>query len=393
MRPAVLGLLSALTPSLAAQGYLSGFENLTASTLGTPAAGQDGFYVPPVAGSFDGAFFTYAGNTINVPVNPSGGAIFYAGIGTTGLCRSQRNVTPPTDARCVMQADVCCNFIGTAAPVNNLGGLSMQPTAVIVPQFPTAAVYPNLIFIYTSTTAVPLTWTLSFSLGPTPAGLVTIVPDPAFTNLPLNTWITVGCTVDFRTKEYVNVFIVNGSTRTVWTPPTPAPLTNQASTLIPTDFRLFTGNLGNLMAFDNVKITWGATYESFGQGCPGAMGVPTLAAAAGSSPTLGTTLSLTLGNLPRNLAVMCTGFANTMAFGNLPLPHDLAPNGAPGCSLLVDPLVRTFLIGSGSTATWSLAIPNNTIYLGVPFFNQGVSLDTAAPGAAFSNGGRGVAGL
>ncbi|MEO6595004.1 MAG: hypothetical protein ABIP94_09665, partial [Planctomycetota bacterium] len=66
-------MLSSLAATLAAQGYTTNFESFAASAAGTPCAGQDGFYVPAVAGSLDGALYTYAGNTLGVPVNPNGG--------------------------------------------------------------------------------------------------------------------------------------------------------------------------------------------------------------------------------------------------------------------------------------------------------------------------------
>jgi len=390
-----LCLLSCLVSSLVAQGYTSGWETLAATPSGTPAAGQDGFYIPPIAGSADGSFFTYAGNTIGVPTNVNGGAIFYAGIGVTGPCRSQRNVTPPTNSRCVVQFDVLCNYTGTGVPINNIGGVSLQPSAVITPQFPTASVFSNLVAAWPAVMTVPLTWNANVSFGPTLAGVVTMLPDPAFQNLDVNVWHTWGTTIDFRTKEYINFTIRNGTTgiTTVYTPVPPVPLNNQASTFIPTDFRLFTGNIGNLFAIDNFTVTYGATYDLFGAGCAGAMGVPTLAPQTGSSPTIGTTLNVDLGNLPLSLAVMCTGFSNTLALGSIPLPFDLTGSGFPGCNLLVDPLVTQFLFGASNTATWSLAIPLSNTFNGLELFQQGLSLDTGPTGAAFSNGGRCVIGL
>jgi hypothetical protein len=387
---AVLLLASTLTAQI---GYISGFETLTATPGGTPAAGQDGYYIPPVASTFDGAFYTYAGNTIGVPVNPNGGSVFYAGIGVSGLCRSQRNVTPPTNSLMVIQFDFLCNYTGTGTPVNNIGGFSLQPSAAIPPQFPNAAVYSNLIFTWPATPTTPLTWGVSYSAGPTLAGVVTAIPDPAFQNLAVNTWYTIGCTLDLRTQVYVNFFIVNGATRTTYTPSPAVAMANQGSTQMPTDFRLFTGNIGNLDAFDNVKITFGATNDVFGTGCAGAMGIPTLAAGAGSSPTLGTTFTAAYGNLPNSVVVNMVGFSNTLALGVFALPYDLTPNGFPGCSLLVDPLVTQLIIGSANAANWTLAIPSNTSYLGAELFNQGASLQTPSPGLAFSNGLRSVVGL
>src|SRR5262245_66090793 len=79
-------LLAAVTPlaSLVAQGYSTGWETFTASAVGTPCAGQDGFYVPAVAGSIDGNIHTYAGNTLGLTQNLLGGANFWGGLSQGG---------------------------------------------------------------------------------------------------------------------------------------------------------------------------------------------------------------------------------------------------------------------------------------------------------------------
>src|SRR5262245_45119270 len=343
--------LAALTPLTAQIGYSTGFETFLSSSSGTPCAGQDGFYIPPIASTADGAIYDYPTNTIGVPINPNGGLNFYAGIGPTvgGVCRSQRNVTPPTNARCVVQFDVCCNYVGTATTLpNNLGGVSLQPSAVITPQFPVAAVYMNLLARWTPTATVPpaTTWDADTAFGPTPASVITTLPDPNFQGLAVNVWHTWGVTIDLRTQEYINWRITNGLTgiTTIYTPPSPVPLPNQGSLQMPTDFRFFSGSLGNLFAVDNFTVTYGASYETFGTGCPGALGVPALAATPGSVPTLGLTLSVDVSNLPLGIGLMITGLSNTLLGGAVPLPMPLAAFGFPGCDLLVDPLLMTTVV-------------------------------------------------
>ena len=366
-----LCLLAALAPfaSLTAQGYSTDFEAFTATALGTPCAGQDGFYIPPVASTFDGAIYTYAGNPMGVPQNVNGGANFYCGIGVSGLVRAQRNVTPPTNSRCVIQFDILVNYTGTGTPVQNVGGVSLQPSAVITPQFPTAAVYANLLARWTNPAVLPLTWNADAVYGPTLAGVPTVLPDPAFQNLAVGVWHTWGTTIDLRTKEHINFRITNGVTAvtTIYTPPAPIPMPNQASTYMPTDFRLFTGAIGNLTAFDNFTVTYGATYDTFGTGCPGALGIPTLALAPGSGPTLGTTLSVNVGNLPFGVGLMITGLSNTLFGGAIPLPMSLAGLGYPGCNLLVDAMLIDTIVGPPTSATWSFPIPNNMAFAGFTF--------------------------
>ena len=390
-------VLAALTPLAAQVGYSTDFETFLASSSGMPCAGQDGFYVPPIAGTVDGAIYDYPTNTIGVPINPNGGLNFYAGVVFTSSCRAQRNVTPPLNARCVVQFDVLCNYVGTAAsPPNNIGGVSFQPSAVIAPQFPVAAVYMNLLARWpVGAMTPPTTWDADTAFGPTPASVITTLPDPAFQGLAVNVWHTWGVTLDLRTQEYVSWRITNGMTgiTTIYTPPAPVPLPNQGSLQMPTDFRFFPGSLGNLFAVDNFTVTYGASYETFGTGCPGALGVPTLAAAPGSVPTLGLTLSVELGNLPVGVGLMITGLSNTLLGGAVPLPFPLAGLGFPGCDLLVDPLTVDTVIGPGTMATWSFPIPATPTLAGFELFNAGVSLDTGPGFLAFSNGGRAVLGL
>jgi hypothetical protein len=104
-------------------------------------------------------------------------------------------------------------------------------------------------------------------------------------------------------------------------------------------------------------------------------------------PKDGTTLSVTLGNLPLNIAIMATGFSRTTAAGGaFNLPLDLGLFGFPGCNLLADPVNTSFLVGAGNTATWTLFIPPGPLFRGFNLYQQGFSLDTV-PALAVTNGG------
>lgn len=137
-----------------------------------------------------------------------------------------------------------------------------------------------------------------------------------------------------------------------------------------------------------------ASYATFGSGCPGAMGVPTLHAASGFAPVLGSTFEVQVGNLPNSLALMALGLSNT-ASGAVPLPADLGVIGMPTCQLLVDPLVLFMLFGASNAAVWTWNVPNDTSLSGLVFYNQALSLDPLANafGLAVSNGGAGSIGL
>src|SRR5690349_11978910 len=63
-----------------------------ASAAGTLLTGQQGWYVP-VAGSPDYNAYTYAGNALNLPTNPTGGSQFVGGVSAgTAFARAQQDV-------------------------------------------------------------------------------------------------------------------------------------------------------------------------------------------------------------------------------------------------------------------------------------------------------------
>jgi hypothetical protein len=387
-------LLLAPLASLTAQGYSTDWETFLAAPAGTPCAGQDGFYIPAVAGSIDGNIHSYAGNTLGVPVNPNGGANFWGGLsaGGTAFARSQRAVTMP-GTRVRIEYDVCCNYLGTALPTNNIGSFSFQPS--------TNAIYVNTLAAYPATVVFPpTTWDANVvTRGVVPGTVTTVLPDPAFQGLAMNVWHHWAMTIDLIAGTHESFSITNGVTAvtTTYVPAVPLllPIAPALGAPLPTDFRFFAGGTtaGNVFAIDNVRITYAATYTTFGTGCPGALGTPTLAAAPGSLPELGTTLSVNVGNLPFGVGLMITGLSNTLFGGAIPLPFPLAGLGYPGCNLLVDPLLIDTIIGPVPSATWNFPIPLNMAFSGFTFYNRGASLEAGTPMLAFSNGGTAVLGL
>ncbi|MBM4062829.1 MAG: PKD domain-containing protein [Planctomycetes bacterium] len=116
------------------------------------------------------------------------------------------------------------------------------------------------------------------------------------------------------------------------------------------------------------NVTGSAGYGFFAPGCAGSLGVAHFSA---NLPQIGSTLNVTVNNLPQSLAIMMVGFSNT---GPL-LPYDLTPHGAPGCFVRVSPDVTVLLIGAGNTAVWPFAIPNDPTLSGLRLFNQAFVLD------------------
>lgn len=138
-----------------------------------------------------------------------------------------------------------------------------------------------------------------------------------------------------------------------------------------------------------------AGYMEFGSGCAGSLGTPTLTAAPGSRPALGSTFEAEIGNLPFGAALMATGLSATVTSGGIPLPLNLSFLGMTGCTQYVDTLVLDFVTSASSTATWSWSIPNDTSLFGLVFFNQGFSLDPGANSFNFaaSNAAMGTLGF
>lgn len=118
-----------------------------------------------------------------------------------------------------------------------------------------------------------------------------------------------------------------------------------------------------------------AGYGFFGAGCAGTLGITHVLAT--SQPTIGGTLSTTLDNLQFGIAVMVIGLSNTLSGGTIPLPLDLGFLGAPGCPLRVSLDVTATIVGAGTTANWSFAIPNQPTLLGFQLYNQAAPLDSS----------------
>ena len=132
-----------------------------------------------------------------------------------------------------------------------------------------------------------------------------------------------------------------------------------------------------------------ATFASYGNGCPGSAGTPTLVAADLSLPWIGDTLTLRLTNLPATApGTVLVGESNTV-WGSVGLPFDLGFLGMPGCPLLTPPTLLVPVTASNGIATLGLPIPNIQRFVGGRFYCQGLVLDLPANalGVTVSNGG------
>lgn len=160
---------------------------------------------------------------------------------------------------------------------------------------------------------------------------------------------------------------------------------------------VFSGTSGTV-GFDNLEfqplMPVAGTYTTYGNGCAGTLGAPTLAARAGSRPVPGSALVVDLGHLPNGAGILITGLSN-QTNGSAPLPLSLTPFGMIGCQLWTEAMLTNLLVGSGTTATWTLLIPSSPGLLGLQFYNQGAAFDAAAnpAGLTLTNAGAATIGL
>ncbi|MEM7203069.1 MAG: hypothetical protein AAF628_22605 [Planctomycetota bacterium] len=131
-----------------------------------------------------------------------------------------------------------------------------------------------------------------------------------------------------------------------------------------------------------------ALFSTFGRGCEGSAGTPTLALENGQWPWLGDTFELRADNLPASapLAMLLGTSDTTFAGATLPLPLPRVAN----CSLRVSPDVVLGVANQGGTATWQLDIPDDPALRGGILFEQLVVVDppSSALGLTLTPGGR-----
>ncbi len=144
----------------------------------------------------------------------------------------------------------------------------------------------------------------------------------------------------------------------------------------------------------DLHIAASEPFLAFGQGCPGVAGIPTLGAI--TTPTLGDPYSLSLSNMdPAGGAFfMALGFSLTTDPVAGSLPIDLAPVGAPGCSLQCAAEALFFQLHTTGASQFDISVPNNQALLGLQVMTQAFSTDTSnVLGLVASNVGIGTVNL
>lgn len=181
-----------------------------------------------------------------------------------------------------------------------------------------------------------------------------------------------------------------GTTTWTWTqvPTSTTPHRDGAMTFLPGIRQVVEFGGLDPATFSDSGATWhyGAKVSTYGAGCAGTFGIPSLTAA--DAPRLGFDYAVTLGNLDpaATIAAFVIGLSDqTSTFGAL--PFDLSGAGMTGCSLLVSNDVSVFIGTDPSvpgTATLTTALPSDITFLGLPWFHQGLSLDFAANAAGLT---------
>ena len=138
----------------------------------------------------------------------------------------------------------------------------------------------------------------------------------------------------------------------------------------------------------------GASYVQIAAGCPGSAGVPSLNAAADSSPILGETFSVELTNVPSSSIALGIIGLSISSWGTSPLPLDLSIIGMPSCLLYTDIRRQIGLVIAGGTTTWDTTLPSTAEWIGVSFYQQVFVVDDSVPGlgAVMSDANEGVIG-
>ena len=126
-------------------------------------------------------------------------------------------------------------------------------------------------------------------------------------------------------------------------------------------------------------MTWELGAASYGTGCAGSNGTPTLD--PGGAAVVGQAFTLTVGNIEPNLNLAFVVLGLNKVVG-----VDLGFLGMPGCAAHASPDVLLNMAGASGQATWTW--PNVVGVVGASLYCQALCLDPVANGFGFttSNG-------
>lgn len=118
-----------------------------------------------------------------------------------------------------------------------------------------------------------------------------------------------------------------------------------------------------------------ATGSSYGTGCAGSAGTPTLA--CGELAWIGGTWAVDLSSAPANAPIaVLVGFSAVQTSTGQSLPLDLTIIGMPGCRLYTDPMVSLGAAADPTgNVTVSLSVPADPNLIGGDMFSQAMVID------------------
>ncbi len=208
-------------------------------------------------------------------------------------------------------------------------------------------------------------------------------PVYASANRTLAAWQGLG--FDQNSFEADPLFTAPGTTTTddlTLQPGSPCSMTGTPLALVTTDYFLYPRTPAVSIGAHEQDAGFPASYTGFAAGCAGTAGTPSNTASA--PPRLGTSTSITFGNLPApSAAIALIGLSNTVsAFG--PLPLDLSSFGGTGCFARVSADATVFVLGAGGSASLPINTPNDPGMMGLMYYTQALVLDSTLNGLGAS---------
>jgi hypothetical protein len=226
--------------------------------LPSPQPGVDGWYQPVAANSLNYKCYTYAGNDLGFPQNPTGGCQFVAGRNTGGTfnTRTQRDFAWVAGTKYYVEWDIAFNYAGVLPATDNVGSFSLQNSA-------TSKFWQTLYRF--EAVATPTNVKAEYNVY-NAAGVSTPNLDPAnnptgpWRNLKMNNWYRQRTVWDFTTNQVLEVGIqdVTGGGAMNVVAPVGWYLTGGAAPTLPmpTALRFFSGGTtaGNTVGWDNLAV-------------------------------------------------------------------------------------------------------------------------------------------
>lgn len=238
----------------------TGFEPpaYAGSATGTLLTGQNGWYVP-IAGSPDANVFTYAGNSLGLPANPTGATQFVGGVsGGTVFSRAQLDI-PFTNSQWTFSTDVAHRYNGTLPTAQNLGSFSVAHPTLVAPNFRQLIGLHTWVDLNTATN-----WNMGylvFDAAGVAIGAANVPQSPGaeWNNLLVDNWYRESWDVDFSTNQVMALRITNLTTGITTTAnPVGWFLAGGAAGTanpLPTAVRYFAGGaVGNVAGWDNLSV-------------------------------------------------------------------------------------------------------------------------------------------